>query len=75
VAASFDRLTDPAFLGVEPWRVGIVTIPRALTFEEFLQRYPGPATAEATALVNNVDAGARLSSGALVKRIVGKPLP
>jgi predicted Zn-dependent protease len=75
VAASFDRLADPAVLAVEPWRVDIVTLPRAMTFEEFLQRYPGPATPEATALVNNVDAGARFPAGALLKRIIGKPLP
>ena len=75
VAASFDRLSDPALLGVQPWRLQIVTLPQALTLEAFLQRYPGPATPEATALVNNVDAGARFPAGAQAKRIVGQPLP
>jgi len=46
-----------------------------MTLEEFVRRYPGPAPAAATALVNNVDADARFSAGALRKRIVGQPLP
>jgi predicted Zn-dependent protease len=75
VAGSFDRLSDPAFLSVEPWRLDIITLPQAMSFEDFLRRYPGPATPEATALVNNVDASARFAAGDPVKRIVGKPLP
>lgn len=75
VAQSFDRLTDPALLDVQPWRLDIVTVPRGLTWAEFLRRYPGPASAEATALVNNMDVGARFPAGVEVKRIVGAPLP
>jgi predicted Zn-dependent protease len=73
--SSFDRLTDPAALAVQPWRLQIVTLGQSLSLPEFVQRYPGPAPAAMTALVNNVDAAARFPSGALVKRIVGQPLP
>ena len=72
---SFDRLTDPAALAAQPWRLQVVTLSQGMTFEEFVRRYPGPAPATATALVNNVDADARFSAGALRKRIVGQPLP
>jgi predicted Zn-dependent protease len=72
---SFDRLSDPAALAAQPWRLQVVTLSQGMTLEEFVRRYPGPAPADATALVNNVDANARFSAGALRKRIVGQPLP
>jgi predicted Zn-dependent protease len=73
--SSFDRLTDPAALAAQPWRLQVVTLTQGMTLEEFVRRYPSPAPAAATALVNNVDADARFSAGALRKRIVGQPLP
>jgi predicted Zn-dependent protease len=72
--SSFDRLSDPAVLAVQPWRVQLVNLTRAMSLDEFVQRYPGPATPTATALVNNIDANGRLGAG-LVKRVVGQPLP
>jgi predicted Zn-dependent protease len=72
---SFDRLTDPSLLAVQPWRLQIVTLGQSLSLEEFLRRYPGPAPAATTALVNNVDAATRFPSGVPAKRIVGQPLP
>lgn len=72
--ATFDRLSDPAILAVQPWHVQVVNLTRAMTLDEFVQRYPGPAPAAATALLNNIDLTARLGPG-LVKRIVGQPLP
>ncbi len=72
---SFDRLNDPPLLAVQPWRVQIVTLGQTLSLAEFVQRYPGPAPAAMTALVNNMDAAGRFPSGALVKRIAGQPLP
>jgi len=72
---SFDRLNDATLLAAQPWRLQIVTLGQSLNLEEFVRRYPGPAPAATTALVNNVGAAARFPSGALVKRIVGQPLP
>ena len=37
---SFDRLTDPAALAVQPLRVKIVKVPRAMTIEQFAKEYP-----------------------------------
>ncbi len=71
---SFDRLTDPAVLGVQPWHVQVVTTGQPILVDDFVRRYPGPTPAAVTALVNNVDPDARLGPG-LVKRIVGDPLP
>jgi predicted Zn-dependent protease len=72
--SSFDRLTDPAILAVQPWHLQLVNLTRAMSLDEFVQRYSGPATPAATALVNNIDTNGRLGTG-LVKRIVGQPLP
>ncbi len=72
---SFDRLTDPTLLAVQPWHVQVVPITQAMTIDAFVQRYPGPTPAATIALVNNVDAGTRFASGTLLKRIVGQPLP
>ena len=72
--ASFDRLTDPAVLAVQPWRVQLVTLTRAMGLDEFVQRYPGPAPAASVALLNNIDPNGQLGPG-LVKRIVGQARP
>lgn len=72
---SFDRLTDPAVLAVQPWHVQVVTVPRSMTVEEFARAYPGPVPVATVALVNNVDTGDRFAAGSLAKRIVGDPLP
>lgn len=72
---SFDRLTDPTLLAVQPWHVDVVAIPQGMTIEEFGRRYPGPVPVAKLALVNNVDAGTQFRSGTLLKRVVGQPLP
>ena len=73
--ASFDRLTDAAILAVQPWRLQLVSLPQAMTIEDFTRRYPAPVPPATIALVNNVDPGTRFGSGTLVKRIAGLPLP
>ncbi len=72
---SFDRLTDPTLLAVQPWQVDVVAIPQAMTIDDFERRYPGPTPVATIALVNNVDPGTQFRSGTLLKRIVGQPLP
>jgi predicted Zn-dependent protease len=72
---SLKPLTDKQLLAVQPWRMDIVRTDRTLTPAEFLQRYPGPVSADDIALINQVDAGGRFMSRNLVKRVVGTPLP
>lgn len=73
--SSFERLTDANILRIQPQRVSVVAIPRAMTIAEFASAYPGPATVQELALLNNVDENARFEAGARVKRVVGNPLP
>lgn len=73
--ASFQRLTDPKILAVRPWKVEIVTTKEAMTLQQFAAKYPGPAPVATVALVNHLDAAARVPAGTKLKRIVGEPLP
>ncbi len=69
---SFARLTDRSKLDVRPQRIELVKLPRAMSFEEFLRRYPSEADARVLALINGVeDPSATQPVGKLLKRIEG----
>lgn len=72
---SFAPLTDPAVLGVEPWRVEIVTVPSAMTIQAFHERFDSPVSIEEAARMNRLELDARLPAGARLKRVVGRPVP
>jgi predicted Zn-dependent protease len=73
--STFRPVTDPAILGVQPWRLDIVTLPSAMSLNSYLARNPGPVDAEALGRLNRQDPGAVLSAGTRIKRVVGQPLP
>lgn len=73
--ASFADQTDPRVLDVQPQRLQIVRPAHELSLAEFARQYPGPASAEELALINQLDAGQRVAAGAAVKRVVGETLP
>jgi predicted Zn-dependent protease len=66
---SFRRLTDPAALAVQPVRVRVVRLPRAMTVTEFHQAYPSPIPLAQVALINGVEPTTTLPAGTLVKRV------
>jgi predicted Zn-dependent protease len=68
---SFDRVTDPAVLGVEAMRVETLRINRAMTIERFAERYPSPISLTTLAIINGVEEGATIPAGTMLKRIVG----
>ncbi|HSG81340.1 MAG TPA: M48 family metalloprotease [Gemmatimonadota bacterium] len=70
---SFDRVTDPAVLGVQPRRVQLVRIDRAMTIEQFAARYPSTVSAATLAIINAVEEGEEIPAGTTVKRVVGGP--
>ncbi|MBI2535886.1 MAG: M48 family metalloprotease [Gemmatimonadetes bacterium] len=72
---SFERVTDAAALAVQPLTIAIVQADRAMTLEQFHQRFPSRVDVAAVGRVNQVDPGARFAAGQLIKRIVGGPLP
>ena len=73
--ASFGELRDRRHLDVQPARIEIVKLPRAMTFAEFSRQYPSSANTAEVALINGVEPEDRLDAGRLVKRIVGGELP
>ncbi|HWP37279.1 MAG TPA: M48 family metalloprotease [Gemmatimonadales bacterium] len=72
---SFAPLTDSTALAVQPLRLDIVTLERAMTLQEFSQRYPSRVSLDVLARLNQVTPAERLEAGRMVKRVVGGPLP
>jgi predicted Zn-dependent protease len=70
-AGSFDRLSDPEALGVQPARLDVVKLDRGMTIEQFAQRYPSTVDTKTLALINGVEEGATLPAGQYAKRVVG----
>jgi predicted Zn-dependent protease len=75
VGQDFAVLTDPALLGVQPWRLEIVTLGQAMTLTEFHAQVPSPVSVEELARLNRRTPDARLARGTRLKRVVGRPLP
>lgn len=73
--ASFARLTDRRYLEVDPKRLALVRIDRAMTLEELNGRYPSTVDLPTLALINQVRPGDRLEAGRTYKRVVGGELP
>jgi predicted Zn-dependent protease len=71
VLGSFNILTDPEALNVQPARVEVVKVPRDMTLEQFNSQYPSSIPVDQLALINGVDKGAVLRAGTAVKRVVG----
>ena len=68
---SFDRLTDPAALSVQPARIEVVRLDRGMTLEQFAGRYPSSVPIAMLELINGVESGATIPAGESVKRVVG----
>lgn len=69
--ASFSRVTDRRLLDVEPQRLDIVTLPSAMTLQEFERRYPSTVDLQTLAIINQAQPSTRFDAGAEVKRVVG----
>jgi len=70
---SFAALKERSRIAVEPRRIRVVELPRAMSFDEFLRAYPSGADAKTVALVNAVDDTRQaLPAGTHLKRIVGQ---
>jgi predicted Zn-dependent protease len=69
---SFERLNDPSVLNLQPMRLAIVRLDRAMTPAQIVQRYGGPATAEEIALLNQVGVNESIAAGAYAKHVTGQ---
>ena len=72
---TFERVTDRRLLNVEPKRLDVVSLPSAMTLEEFARRYPSTVDLQTLAIINQADRNTRFPAGTEVKRVVGGELP
>jgi predicted Zn-dependent protease len=67
---SFGELRDRDALNAQPMRIDIVTVPRAMTLQQFATQYPSEVSVEQLALMNQLEAGAMIPVGTRLKRVV-----
>ncbi|MES1244652.1 MAG: M48 family metalloprotease [Acidobacteriota bacterium] len=72
---TFSRVTDRRLLDVQPKKVDVVSLPSAMTLEEFARRYPSTVDLRTLAIINQASDGARFPSGTVLKRVVGGEIP
>ena len=73
-ALSFNRLTDKQALSAQPMKIKIVTLPEAMTLEQFVQRYPSAVPLATVALANQAEATTKFKKGDRLKQIVGQQI-
>lgn len=66
---SFTPETDPAVLNVQPARLQVRTVDRAMTLAQFAQRYPAAISLQELALINQAQPDTRYAVGDMVKRV------
>jgi len=71
---SFDRLTDPVVLAVQPLRLRIDAAPRAMSLAQFHAQLPSSISLAELALINGIPEGAQLTAGQSIKRVIGTPV-
>ena len=72
---SFEKLTDRDALNVQPRRIEIVQIDRAMTVQAFTERWPSTVDPEQIAMINGMTLTDELPAGTMLKRVVGKGAP
>lgn len=72
---SFDRLTEMRALTAQPMRVRIVELEKPMTLTQFNREYPSAISLQKLAIINQVQPGALLEAGRLMKRIEGDSIP
>jgi predicted Zn-dependent protease len=72
--ASFDRLTDPAALAVQPMRLRVDPAPSAMSLKAFHVQLPSSIPLAELAMINGLAEDAQLRAGQKVKRVTGTPV-
>ena len=71
IMESWSKLKDREALSVQPRRIDLVTLDRAMDIEEFQRRYPSDVELDHLAVLNQVERGERMPVGHKVKRVRG----
>jgi len=72
---SFRPLTDPTYLNVEPLRIRVVRVPRAMSLDGFLAQEGAQDRGEEVRLLNRLEGNPRLQAGQVLKIPTGGRLP
>jgi predicted Zn-dependent protease len=72
---SFEPLTDPAALNVQPQRIEILAMDRRTTLAILAGQRSSPVSAERLAIMNQIEVQTPLEAGRLVKWVVGAEHP
>jgi predicted Zn-dependent protease len=73
--ASFDALTDPVALAVQPQRVHVMVVPRPMTLAQFDAQWPSRIPLAELAMINGMATDAMLRTGQSIKQVLGAPAP
>ena len=73
--ASFERLTDPRALALQPQKIKVVRSMGAATMGDLIRAAGASAPGETISLINRIDPGDRLDSNGRYKMVVGGNLP
>lgn len=71
---SFDRLTDPSALAVQPMHVRVERAPHAMSLQQFNAQLPSSISLAELAVINGIEENAELRSGQSIKRVIGTPV-
>jgi predicted Zn-dependent protease len=69
--ASFRSVSDPNVLNVQPKRLKLEKLARAMTLAEWQKSAPSTVSLAELSLINRVDSTETLAAGRIVKRVVG----
>lgn len=72
---SFQRLTDATALAVQPQRVRVDVVPRAMSLQQFNAALPSSIPLAELAMINGLTESSMLRAGQSIKRVIGTPLP
>lgn len=71
---SFAAVDDASILNIEPPKIEIVRLPRAMSLAEFAERFPSDIPLEQLALINQIqNPAATIAAGTLLKQVQGGP--
>jgi predicted Zn-dependent protease len=74
-AGSFDRLTDPSILSVQPLRIDLLTVQRSTTIAAMAAARRAPITADELAILNGLELNETIEPGTTIKWVVGELPP
>jgi predicted Zn-dependent protease len=72
---SFNIVTDPNVLNVQPQRLKIVTVNQQMTLRQAAAQYSPNTPVETIAMINQLTPDAQVASGTRIKVVDGAPLP